>query len=114
MKAFFRALLHPVFLTVLALLIVSVLIWWIGPIIIIGRWIPLETELARGIAIGAVVLLVVLRWAFARWRARKASQNLTDGLMKSPTSTPDKAPNPEQQVLNTRFSEAVNSLKGKA
>lgn len=111
MKSLLRGLLHPVFLTVLALLVLAVLVWWIGPLIAIGRWVPLETELARIITLGVIVALVLLRWAFARWRARRASQYLTDGLMKSAPAEAGQPVNAEQQVLNTRFAEAVATLK---
>jgi type VI secretion system protein ImpL len=112
-KKVFAFLLHPIFLTLLALLVIGILIWWIGPLVAIGTWTPLLSELARGIAIGIVVLLVVLRMLLARWRARRASAHLTDGLMKAPVGKGEKEEpeNPEQKILNTRFAEAVASLR---
>ncbi len=111
MKAFFRVLLHPVLLTCLAIVVLGVLIWWIGPLIAIGNWLPLESMWARAAAIGIIVMLVVLRWLLKRWRARRASQFLTDGLVKAAPVSKEKPLNAEQQVLNTRFSEAVATLK---
>ena len=49
MKKVFRFLFHPLLLTVVALLILGLLIWWIGPLVRIGEKAPLESELARAI-----------------------------------------------------------------
>lgn len=106
-------LFHPLLLTALALLIVGTLIWWIGPLVTIGSLTPLVSELSRAICIGVIVVLVVLRMLLTRWRARRASQYLTDGLIKAPASKEGKETetSAEQKILNTRFSEAVASLR---
>ena len=112
MKKILRLLFHPVLLTVLALCVLALLVWWIGPMVAIGNWTPLVSEWARGGLIGAIVLLVLLRAALQRWRRRRASQQLTDGLVKpAPTSAAQPAENAEQQVLATRFTEAVAALR---
>ena len=110
-KKVFGFLLHPVFLTLLALLIIGLLVWWIGPLVAIGTWTPLVSELSRAVLIGVVILLVVLRILLSRWRARRASHHLTDGLMKAPAAKVDEPENAEQKILNTRFAEAVASLR---
>ena len=110
-KKVFGFLLHPVFLTVLALMVIGLLVWWIGPLVAIGTWTPLVSELSRAILIGVAVALVVLRMLLSRWRARRASHHLTDGLMKTPTAKADEPENAEQKILNTRFAEAVASLR---
>jgi type VI secretion system protein ImpL len=110
-KKIFAFLLHPIFLTVIALLIIATLVWWIGPLVAIGSWTPLVSELSRYILIGVIVLLVILRMVLARWRAKRASHQLTDGLMKAPVAKPDEPENAEQKILNTRFAEAVASLR---
>ena len=111
MKKLFGMIFHPVLLATLALLLLAILIWWIGPMVAIGRWTPLESELARAVLIGAILLLVVLRWVFGRWRARRASQHLTDGLVRAPAGKTEQVVSNEQQLLATRFKEAVASLK---
>ncbi|RYF31918.1 MAG: type VI secretion system membrane subunit TssM, partial [Comamonadaceae bacterium] len=111
MKKIFGFLFHPVLLNALALVVIALLIWWVGPLIKIGALAPLESELARGVLIGVIVLVVVLRAIWRRWRTRKASQNLTDGLMKAPAAKSEAADNGEAKILNTRFTEAVATLK---
>jgi type VI secretion system protein ImpL len=112
-KKFFAFFLHPWLLAALALLVVSVLIWWVGPLVSIGTWTPLVSTTARWIAIGIIVGLVVLRIIWVRWRARRAGAQLTDALIKAPAQKDDKAEpeNAEQKVLNARFTDAVASLK---
>ena len=110
-KKIFAFLLHPIFIAIVALLIIATLVWWIGPLVAIGTWTPLVSELSRFILIGVVVLLVALRMLLSRWRARRAGHQLTDGLMKAPIVKPDQPENAEQKILNTRFSEAVASLR---
>ncbi|RYZ12476.1 MAG: type VI secretion system membrane subunit TssM, partial [Comamonadaceae bacterium] len=114
MKKLFGVLFHPVLLAALALLVVGLLIWWIGPLVRIGELVPLETELARAILIASLVALVLLRMLWRRWRVRRASQHLTDGLLRAPAAKSEAADAPgsaEQKVLSTRFNEAVATLK---
>ncbi|VTU32063.1 type VI secretion protein IcmF [Variovorax sp. SRS16] len=112
MKKLFGWLFSPLLLTALALLVIAILIWWVGPLIRIGALAPLESEMARAVLIGVIVLIVVLRALWRRWRARKASRHLTEGLMKAPASQATaQADNGEQKILSTRFTEAVATLK---
>ncbi|MDR6853770.1 type VI secretion system membrane subunit TssM [Variovorax guangxiensis] len=111
-KKLFGWLFHPVLLTLLALIVVALLIWWIGPLVRIGELAPLESELSRAVLIGAIVLLVLLRAAWRRWRVRKASQHLTDGLMKAPAAPAAAGEDGgERKVLDARFTDAVATLK---
>jgi type VI secretion system protein ImpL len=80
-KKLFGFLFSSTLLTILGLLVISVLIWWIGPLITIGKLAPLVSEMARIILICVLILIVVCRIFLSRWRARRASQHLTDGLM---------------------------------
>lgn len=108
-------LLHPFFLTSLGLIILSVLIWWIGPLVAIGSIYPLASELSRGLLIGFFVLLAVLRCALNHWRKRRSAQQLADGMVQSAIVSSAKesrsAADTETQVLGERFSEAVAALR---
>ena len=111
MKKLFGWLFHPLLLTLVALAVVSVLIWWIGPLIKVGALVPLESELSRAVTIGVIVLLVVLRAVWRRWRTRAASRQLTDGLMRAPAAPSGAVDAGEQKVLDTRFADAIATLK---
>jgi type VI secretion system protein ImpL len=109
-KKFFAFLLHPILLTVIALLIIATLVWWIGPLVAIGSWTPLVSELSRYILIGVIVLLVILRMALGRWRARRASHQLTDGLMKAPAAKERRAKNSQHAFCGSCRLAAQNAL----
>ena len=99
-------------LIALALLVLGILIWWVGPLIKIGELTPLGSELVRAVLIGLIVLVVVGRAIWRRLRTRKASKQLNDSLMQAPAARPAAAAeNAEQKVLDTRFTEAVATLK---
>ncbi|HMN20123.1 MAG TPA: type VI secretion system membrane subunit TssM [Ottowia sp.] len=106
-----RALLTPIVLMLLALLTLAVLIWWIGPVVQVGTATPLASPAARALLIGVIALLVLLPYGWRRWRARRASRQLTDQLAR-PAAAPlqDAAPG-ESQVLDQRFGEAIRTLR---
>lgn len=108
MKSFFKALLHPVVLGLFGLIAFALLVWFVGPLIAIANHAPLESALVRLILIGLVVLFVVGRFAYRKWKARKANAQLLDGLAGHSTGEAD---SPEVQVLRQRFAEGVAVLK---
>ncbi|MDM0117248.1 type VI secretion system membrane subunit TssM [Variovorax sp. J22R133] len=111
-KKIFGWIFNPLLLTLLALLVISYLIWWIGPSIKVGEKEPLASELSRQITIGVIVLLVLLRVLLRSFRARKASQHLTATLMKAPVAAKaEKEVSAEQKILDERFTDAVATLK---
>ena len=71
MQRLFKALLHPVVMTVLGLLALSVVIWYVGPLIAIAGHAPLDSETARLILIAVLVLAIVGHIAYRHWKAKK-------------------------------------------
>ncbi|MCX9156596.1 type VI secretion system membrane subunit TssM [Niveibacterium sp. 24ML] len=108
MKAFFKALLHPVVIGLLGLIAFALLIWFIGPLIAVAGRAPLESATVRLVLIGLVVLVVVGRYAYLKFKARKANAKLLDGLSGD---AGEPAESPEVQVLRQRFSEGIAVLK---
>ena len=108
MKRFFKALLHPVVLGLLGLLALVLVIWFVGPLIAIAGHAPLEPEWVRWTLIALAVLIVVGRFAYVKWRARKNNAQLLDGLASHGGAEGD---SPEVQVLRQRFAEGVAVLK---
>ena len=64
----------------------AVLVWWFGPLVSIGTWQPLVSELARALLIGVVVVLVIARMAWRRWQAKRAVE---DGRQQPGRHGPD-------------------------
>lgn len=114
MRKLLSLLWQPLLFVLLALLVLSVLIWWMGPLVRIGALAPLASELARALLIGALVLLVLGRYLWRRWRARSASRQLAEELVKPEpvpaTALPDAAAE-EQKLLAERFAEAIQTLR---
>ncbi|GAA5182314.1 type VI secretion system membrane subunit TssM [Niveibacterium umoris] len=108
MKSFFKALLHPVVLGLFGLIAFALVVWFIGPLIAIAGHAPLEPALVRWILIGLVVLFVVGRFAYRKWKASKANAQLLDGIAGHSAGEAD---SPEVQVLRQRFAEGVAVLK---
>ena len=101
------------FFMLLGLIAIAVLIWIGGPHLTIAGHKPLETVLQRGIAIGAIVLLVILFEGFKYWRARQANKKMIEGLVDSEelVSLTEVQSREEMEILKERFQEALAVLK---
>ena len=87
-KKIFGFLFSPLLLTLLALIVVAVLVWWIGPLVKIGSLAPLESETVRAIVIGVIVLVVVLRALLTCWHVKPAVDTpAIDALELQPSMT---------------------------
>ena len=109
MKKIFAFFTQPWLITILGLLAISLLIWFVGPLIAIAGFEPLGSEFAR---IVAILILFVL-WGFKKlknfFQGLRANQKIIDGL-SSKDQEPDYS-SEEVGVLNKRFDEAMAVLK---
>ncbi len=93
---------------------IGLLIWYVGPLIAVADYQPLESERSRYICIGVVVLLFV---GYLLWRLIKAvrsNSQLMSGLSKPAAGEAppgDAAAAQEVAKLQKRFEEAVALLK---
>ncbi len=106
MKKLLHVVLHPVLWAVIGIAALSALIWWVGPLIAIGEWRPLDGIWSRAILIGALFLILVLKLVLGAWRRKKTNAALVDGIAKGP-KTADR----ELNTLNERFTQAIDVLK---
>ena len=106
MKRFLQALLNPLVIGSLALLALSALLWWIGPLVAIGAARPLESVTARLLLLLLIWALWIARLAWAAWQRRKTNAALLAGMASGPSAS-DK----EAQLLAQRFNDAVQRLK---
>ena len=107
MLSFFK---KRAFLVALGLILAALFIWLAGPYFSFNEWYPLETELARIIAI----LLVVAIWGvlafLKKLKARRTSDQLAAAVVKQSS---EERPSADVVQLRERFEEAVKALKGK-
>ena len=113
MKKLFRWLFHPLLLALLGLVAAALIVWFVGPLIAVHRWRPLESEPVRWAVIGvmAVVWLARMTWKLIKPRLQNA--RLLEGLSKAATTAPQATVpgQAEVAVLEQRFQEAIGVLK---
>jgi len=99
-------------LAILGLVAIGLLIWWVGPLIAIGRFRPLEPELVRIVLIAVIALAVLGRLVWRQWKARQSNAQLMQGLA-SPAPVAPAADRGSEEVatLQRRFEEAIAVLK---
>ncbi|MHB8473089.1 MAG: type VI secretion system membrane subunit TssM [Gammaproteobacteria bacterium] len=98
----------------LGLLALGLIVWYVGPLIALADYRPLETPLARGITIGAVVAFYIGKLLWQALKGRLANARLMDGLVKSAPALDSSGSSDGQQevaTLRQRFEEAVQVLK---
>jgi type VI secretion system protein ImpL len=114
MKAMFKILFHPVLLAILGLLALAAIIWFVGPLIAIASWRPLEPDWVRIALIAVAVLLYVGKKLWGLIKAKRTNANMVDGLMRAGPAQPapgESASAQEVATLRKRFEEALKVLK---
>ena len=115
LRTIFRKLFNRITLTILLLLILSAVIWIVGPIISIGEWQPLAPAWVRWTIIGVIWGLWLLKLFIRWWRERNVNAALLGQLAKMQSSAKpgDGAVAGAEQVaeLNKRFKDASEILK---
>ncbi len=99
-------------ISILGLVLLSLLIWFVGPLIAFAGWEPLGTVEARL----AVILTIVLIWAVkAIWtavRARQTNAKVIESLAAGPPDGADSQASEEEiELLRERFRESLAVLK---
>lgn len=111
MKTVFKLLLHPVLLVILGLIALALVIWFIGPMIAIAGFAPLESVLARLVLIAVVLVFVVVRLIWKAYQSRQRNAQLVEGLVKADVAEPARPGADEVATLRNRFEEALRVLK---
>ena len=115
-KAILSVLKARWFVTLIGAIILSLLIWFVGPLIAIGSVRPLESDVARFV----VALVILVGWGVGNllslMKAKRTDEQLVDGLAQDAAAT---GPGPsaaaaaseEVAVLKERLQEALTLLK---
>jgi type VI secretion system protein ImpL len=111
MKAALKWLVSPAVLGTLGVIVLSLLLWWVGPLIAFGSGAAVTRPLGGVTTRVIVVALLWLAWIghllWAFWRRRRINAALLQGIA-APASAADK----EAELLAQRFRDAVAKLKG--
>lgn len=114
MKKILGLLTHPLLLALIGLCAAAALIWFVGPLIAIDRYRPLESATVRWIAIAVMVSAWLLKKLWAVLKASRLNAQLMEGLLAKAPRTAPAAPTPGEEelaTLNRRFEEAIEVLK---
>jgi type VI secretion system protein ImpL len=98
-------------LVFLGLVLLSLFIWFGGPYLAFAEYKPLESAVARLIAIGALVALWGLSLLLKRLRAGRASAKLAQAVVAQRGPAVRDGASREAVQLRERFEEAVATLK---
>ena len=99
--------------TLLGALLLSVILWFFGPLLGVGSMHPFESELARIIGIAVIMVGWLIENLIHELHARKKDKDLVDGVAAE-AATPDLAATAsaeEVALLTERLKEALHALK---
>lgn len=106
MKALFSIVRQRAFLGLIGVLLLALLIWYIGPYIAIGAFVPFYSPWVR---LG-VILVLFAGWGLLQWlrarRVKRASERLGDAIVATAGSEDRR-----NDELGRRFEEAIGFLR---
>jgi type VI secretion system protein ImpL len=100
--------------SLLGVAVLAVLIWFCGPLLGLGQLHPLETEVARWIAIVLLLVLWLVINLIQELRANRRDKKLAEGVAAAAPVAPDPATTAsaeEVALLSDRLREALKTLK---
>lgn len=106
MSLFKRIFFSRSFLVFLGLVVLSVLVWFVGPLVAIGRYRPLDSVTARVLLIALILLFWLFQLAFRQWRQRALNKQ-----MMSQIAGEGRVASEEVSELQKRFDEVLVTLR---
>lgn len=110
MQKLLRIVRHRWFIAAVALLVLALVIWFVGPFLGFGESHPLESALARVLFIVLVVAIWVVVELVRQIRANRAAAQLSSGITTGEAAAGGRSTE-EIALLNERFQEAVGVLR---
>jgi type VI secretion system protein ImpL len=114
MKKVLKLIFNRWTMAILGLLAISLLIWFVGPLIAIADYRPLGSGTVRWVLIALLLLVYLGKLAWGVIKARRLNERLMDALVKQAPAQaqPGDGPGAEEvALLRKRFEEAVTVLK---
>ncbi|NND91249.1 MAG: type VI secretion system membrane subunit TssM [Granulosicoccus sp.] len=113
MKRLGKVFTNRLFLAFLGIVFLSLVIWFVGPLLGYNSISPLESRYNRLLAIGSMsalwFLLVLVRFI----KSRRRNAQMLDSLASEEVSANDSASAEELQILQSKMEEAVQTLKSR-
>ena len=114
LSRFFGLFVSRTFWVIVGLIAVSLLIWFIGPLVAIAEFRPLEPEWVRWTLIGLIIGIYILRVIIRLWMSKNINARLINIVAEARTQNENKADEPganEVKELKERFGKALEVLK---
>lgn len=111
MKAFFKLFTKRWFLTSLAIVLLSLVLWYGGPYLAFGSMKPLDSVTERLIAIGVLVLVCVLWMLLGQLKAKRAADQLAKDVSSQGAGKQAGKGAGDAAQLRARFDEAIAALR---
>ena len=111
MKRFFKFITQTWLLTLLAVILLSLIVWFIGPLIAIAEYKPLTSELVR---LG-IIFFLLIAWGLNNLRKQKKSKDNSKKIAEEITTVAQpnqkKPQSPDEKILADTFNKAVKTLQ---
>jgi type VI secretion system protein ImpL len=112
MKRFFNFLTAKWFVTLVGAIALSLVVWFIGPLIAVGEFRPFDSDLGRMIAIMAILVVWGLVNVLGRAKEAKTNKDMVATLTEAQAGKgADAASAEEVALLKTRIEEALQVLR---
>lgn len=116
MRNVFKVLVHPVVISIIGLIALSLLIWFVGPQIKFGEAnaAPLAGTTTRLVCIMVLLMLWGLNNLWLQSRQRRSNRNLVEDLKQAPTGDDpglQSQADEEMHQIGDRFQKAMETLK---
>jgi type VI secretion system protein ImpL len=115
MRKLLRFLKQTWLITLLGIIALCFIIWFIGPLVAFADYVPLSAEINRFIAIGTIILIWLTNRVTTFFRTRKKNSEVMDSMFTEntePTLSPiEEASRDELQTLKEHMEDALTELK---
>jgi len=115
-KRFFAFITQPWLLALIGIILLSLIIWYIGPLFAIADYKPLASETIRLVSI----LVIFIAWGLNNLRQKNnknaADKDIADQLLNDAKKDENKdasntAKTPDEEILSKRLSDAISMLQ---
>ncbi|MGH1485289.1 MAG: type VI secretion system membrane subunit TssM [Cellvibrionaceae bacterium] len=111
MRRFFQFILQPWFLSLIVIILLTLIIWFIGPLIAIAEYKPLESDIVRL----ACIFVLLIAWGLNNLRNNKKSnkqdKEITKEIVENNKKISIETKNPDEAILAERFNDALKTLQ---
>jgi len=111
MRRFFKFITQGWLLSLIGVILLSVILWFIGPLIAIAEYKPLEPEIVRLV----IVFLLLIAWGLNNLRKSKKDNKQGKDIAKEITENNKKVSpqnkSEDEKILADRFNKAIKTLQ---